>query len=207
MGDADAVRGLGLGLEQSPASTELRLPARIGCANGLGLGIVGIVIVLFWAGLSIVAWTESERWIPLVAFYSIVAMALLLLLSRLLRWLRHGSTVTITPGRVTVKPHWTAGQVPIRLALDQVRIEQARRELVIVGGRTRIGIGSGMTPGARELVKRLLDEVIAGYLHRVEGGMLDSSGAEGPTAARFLRIHGPGRRIRTPSRRGCKSAR
>ena len=110
-------------------------------------------------------------------------MSLLFLLSRLLRVLRHGATVTITPVRVTVKPHWSTGQVPIRLALDQVRIEQARRELVISGGRTRIGIGSGLTPGAREFVKKLLDEVIASYLHRVEGVVLDSPGVEGPAKA------------------------
>ncbi len=187
MGDADAFRDLGLGLEQSPASTELRLPARIGWANRIGLGSLGIVIGLFWAGLSIVTWNKSERGIPLIAFYSIIAMSLLFLLSRLLRVLRHGATVTITPERVTVKPHWTTGQVPIRLALDQVRIEQARRELVMMGGRTRIGIGSGLTPGDRELVKKFLDEVIDGYLHRVEGGVLDSPGAKEPaTAASFV---------------------
>jgi len=41
--DDTAIRDLGL--EQSPTSTELRLPARIGCVNGVGLGFVVLIVL------------------------------------------------------------------------------------------------------------------------------------------------------------------
>jgi rhomboid protease GluP len=180
--DDTAVRDLGLDLKRSPTSTELRLPTRIGCVNGVGLGFVGSIVLLLWAGAVWIAWTGPQRSIGLIIISSVIAITLLFLLRRVTRWLRYGADVTITPDQLVVKKHWTSGEPAIKLHLHRVQLEAGRREIVVAGGRSKTRIGSGLDPEARRSVVEFLTGVIAGHLNP-EGGSPPDVAAPGDLAA------------------------
>ena len=163
--DDNAVRELGLDLRRSPTSTELRLPTRIGLGNAVGLGFFGLIVLLFWGGAVWIAWNGPQRSIGLIVVASAIAIALLLVLRPVMRWLRYGSDVTVTPDLLVVKHHWTSGARSARFHLHQVQLEEGRREIVVAGSRLKTRIGSGLNPEARRTVVEFLSGAIAGYLH------------------------------------------
>src|SRR5689334_9677484 len=112
--DDAAVRDLGLGLKHEPMATELRLPARMGCANAGGLGFIVLIVLLFWAGAMAIAWRAPQPSIGLAVASSLIAVVLLFSLHRVTRWLRYGAIVTITPDHLVIKKHWSSGEPAIR---------------------------------------------------------------------------------------------
>lgn len=179
--DAD-VRDLGLDLKHTPSSTELRLPSAIGCVNGAGLGFFGLVALLFSAFLVWTAWKEAGRSFVPIAISSTIAIGLLLLIHRVSRWLQYGAVVRVTPDRLVIKKHWSGGEAPIAIALDQVRLEPARRGIVVAGGRLTMKIGTGLPAEARDSVAGFLDRVIAGHLGADAGRPAEVAPTAGPVA-------------------------
>jgi rhomboid protease GluP len=178
-----AVRDLGVGLEHSPMLTELRLPSRLGCVNAVGLGFVGIIVVLGWVGFFLVALKRPEGWIGPVVLSSLVAVALFFGLYHAMRWMRYGVKVSVTPERLVVKRHWTNGGDSLETYLNQVRLEETGREIVVAAQRKKMKIGSGLTPEARRAVVEFLTEVIAAHLHVEDKNSREASGAGDHAAA------------------------
>jgi rhomboid protease GluP len=162
--DDTAVRELGLDLKHSPTSIELRLPDRVGCASGLGLGFFWLIALLAWTVAVIHAWRAPQHSIGLLALLALAAVAVSFLLRRVVRWLRYGADLRITPDHLVVKKHWSRGEPPVELGLYQVRLEETRRGILVMGGRRKVLIGSALRPGARRPVVEFLTGVIAGYL-------------------------------------------
>ena len=149
----------------SPTSTELRLPTRIDLGNAVGLGFFGLIVLLFWGGAVWIAWNGPQRSIGLIVVASAIAIALLFALRPVMRWLRYGADVTVTPDLLVVKHHWTSGERSARFHLHQVQLEEGRREIVVAGSRLKTRIGSGLNPEARRTVVEFLSGAIAGHLH------------------------------------------
>jgi rhomboid protease GluP len=176
--DAD-VRDLGLDLKHSPDATELRLPSAIGCLNEAGLVFFGLAGLLLSAGLVLSAWKSPDRSIvPIVA--AAIAAGVVFVLHRVVRWLRYGAVVRVTPDRLVIRKHWSGGEEPIAIALDQVRLEPDRRGIVVAGGRRKLTIGTGLSADARDAVAGFLAGAIAGHLRSDAGRPAEVAPAAGP---------------------------
>lgn len=177
--DAD-VRDLGLDLKHATDATELRLPSAIGCVNGAGLGFFGLVALLFSAFLIGITWSGPERSFVPIAVSSTIAIGVLLLLHTVWRWLRYGAVVRVTPDRLVIKKHWSGGDAPIAIALDQVRLEPDRRGIAVAGGRSRMTLGTGLSADARDAVAGFLGRVIASHLKADDSRPAKVAPAAGP---------------------------
>ena len=140
--DAD-VRDLGLDLEHTAGSTELRLPSAIGAAGAAVLGFFGLVGLSLAGFLARAAWAGPEPSIAAMGAAAAVAVGAVVLLRVVSRWLRYGAVVRIAPGRLTIRRHWSSGEDPVAIELDRVEIESDRRGSWSTAG----GVGSGSAPG------------------------------------------------------------
>jgi rhomboid protease GluP len=178
--DDTVVRDLGLELEHSPESTELRLPDRVGYASGLGLGFFASIALVAWTVAVLNTWMSPQRSIGRLALLALAGVAVSFLVHRVVRWLRYGADVRITPEHLVVKKHWSRGEPPIELTLDQVRLEEGRRGILVTGGRRELRIGSALGPASRRAVVEFLNGVIAEHRDPDAGRAWDVDAAQEP---------------------------
>jgi rhomboid protease GluP len=156
----------GLCVQQSPDLTEIRLPARLRFSTLVALAFVGSITILFWLGFTAAAiHTRSSAALGLWIIATIAALAIVYGLSRVVSCHRHGVTVSATPDRLVVQPHWATLEAPLTVYLKRACLEETRRAIVISGGGRKLKVATALRPEARLAVVEFLKDVIAGYLH------------------------------------------
>jgi rhomboid protease GluP len=155
---------LGLDLTEKPGCTEIRLPARLGLGHWLLLCLLTLPVVLLWLGFTTAVLKLPNNGIVLAIVVALVALCALYGVFLVARILRYGVRVTITPDRLTAQPHQARNLPGLSLFLNEVRLLESKRAIVVLSGNGKLRIGSGLKRAERHAVFEFLNGTIARYL-------------------------------------------
>ncbi len=159
---------LGLELTETPDRIEIRLPSRLGLGRGMLLGFLASPVVFFWLGFTTAALRDRSWGVASVALVTVVAAAAFSGLMWIARGWRSGAKVIITPDRLAVHPLLATKHERLEVHLNQVRLDEAERAIVVSAGKRKMKIGSGLKREQRHAVFEFLTGLIARHIQGVD---------------------------------------